>query len=55
MKNKNLKESKFLRLSSKFAKLKIGWSAKLNIVDSLKNTIEWYIQANKKMYTIILY
>ena len=42
------KESKFLRLSSKFAKLKIGWSAKLNIVDSLKNTIEWYIQANKK-------
>ena len=42
------KESKFLRLSSKFAKLKIGWSAKLNIVDSLKNTIEWYILANKK-------
>ena len=33
------KESKFLRLSCKLAKSKIGWSTKLNIIDGLKNSI----------------
>ncbi len=42
------KESKFLRLSCKLAKSKIGWSTKLNIIDGLKNSINWYLLTNKK-------
>ena len=42
------KETPYLRLSSEFARKKLGWSTRFNITEGLRNTINWYIVTPKK-------
>ena len=55
IKNINFKETKILKLSNKLLIKKIGWKQKLNIINSIKLTYNWYNHFYKNKKNIFKY